>query len=174
MSVRVEIQSGDLQVRAEQAAQRATELVMGELYAAFQQSFTAQVWAWPRNLPTRKLKGDTVAKKAASYARGEGITPPNPRNLIDDDNLRGTGSWGMTGAYEATFKWSADYARLTHEGGYIWAWGRRPPLKGARAVYLPPRPWTRAVLGQERVSGIEPFPIAQRLRDVWLANLRRA
>jgi hypothetical protein len=173
MSVRVTVQSGNLAKLAEQAAQRATEIVMGELYGAFQESFDANVWAWPRNLPTRKLKGDTVAKKAASYGRGEGITPPNPRNLIDNGNLRQSGSYQMTGPYEAIFKWSADYAAFVHEGGHIWAWGRRPPYKGARSVMVPARPWTRAVLGQENVSGIVTYNVADRLRNVWLAQLRR-
>jgi hypothetical protein len=151
MSVRVEIQSGDLQLRAEQAAQRATELVMGELYAAFQQSFTKNVWSWPRQ--TQRTVG----------------TAGSPRNLIDVGNLRQSGSWQMNGPFQATFTWSANYATAVHEGAMIYPWGNR----NARRVQLPARPWTRAVLGQENVSGIQPFPIAQRLSDVWLANLRR-
>ena len=76
----------------------------------------------------------------------------------------------MNGPFQATFTWSANYATAVHEGAMIYPWGNR----NARRVQLPARPWTRAVLGQENVSGIQPFPIAQRLRDVWLANLRRA
>jgi len=174
MSIRVTVSSGNLQARARQAAQRATKIVMGELFAAFQQSFTAKAWDWPRDLPTRRLKGDTVAKKVASYGRGEGLRAGNPRNLIDTGNLRQTGTYQMSGPYQAVFRWSANYATFVHEGGYIWAWGRRPPLKGARAVYAPPRPWTRAVLGQEAVSGIKTYDVGDRLRNVWLAQLRRA
>jgi hypothetical protein len=159
MSIRVTVSSGNLQARARQAAQRATEIVMGELFAAFQQSFTANVWDWPRQ---------TV--------RSDGSTVGSPRDLIDvgSPGLRSSGSHFMTGPYQATFKWSAPYALLTHEGGHIWAWGRRPPLKNAKRVYLPPRPWTRAVLGQEAVSGIKTYDVGDRLRNVWLAQLRRA
>lgn len=173
MSIKVDVDTGNLAQLAEQAAERATEIVMDELFAAFQQSFTAEAWAWPRNLPTRKLRGATVGEKAASYRRGEGITPPNPRNLIDTANLRQTGLWGMVSKYEANFRWGAEYANFVHEGGFIWAWGRRPPLKGARSVLIPARPWTRAVLGQENVPGVVTFDVGKRLRDVWMVQLRR-
>lgn len=167
MSIKVGITGGGLADRADRAAQQATEAVMREVFAAFQQSFTAQAWNWPRDLPTRKLKGDTLRKKLESYNRGEGIRAGNPRNLIDGDNLRQTGSWQMTGPYSARFTWSAEYARLVHEGGTIRAWGNPN-----RIVRLPARPWTAAVLGRVTVPGIRPFPIDQRLRDVWLARFR--
>jgi hypothetical protein len=173
MSIRVTV-TGGLRARAEAAAQKASEIVMKELAAAFDQSFAAKAWTWPRDLPTRKLNGDTVSKKAASYRRGEGLRAGNPRNLIDVGNLRQSASYRMTGPYQATFKWSAPYATFVHEGGYIWAWGRRPPLKGARAVYAPPRPWTRAVLGQENVSGIRTYDVGDRLKNVWLVQLKKA
>jgi hypothetical protein len=172
MSIKVDVDTGNLAALAEQAAERATEIVMDELFAAFQQSFSAEAWAWPRNLPTRKLNGATVREKAASYGRGEGITPPNPRNLIDNKNLRDTGSSRMVGKYEALFTWSAEYANFVHEGGFIWAWGRRPPLKGARSVLIPARPWTRAVLGQENVPGVVTYDVGKRLRDVWMVQFR--
>jgi len=172
MSIKVKVQSTDLTVRAEQAAEHATRLVMGELYAAFQQSFTAKAWNWPRDLPTRKLNGATLAERIRSYRDGDGVSGGSPRNLIDFGNLRQTGSWQMESRYRAVFTWSANYATAVHEGAWIWAWGRRPPFKGARAVYLPPRPWTSAVLGTERVAAIRPFPLQQRLKDVWLARFK--
>ena len=173
MSINVRVNTGNLEARARKASRRASEIVMGELFAAFQQSFTAQAWEWPRDLPTRKLNGATVAERAASYARGEGIRAGNPRNLIDTGNLRQTGTYQMTGPHRATFSWSAEYATFVHEGGFMWAWGRRPPYKGARAVYIPPRPWTRAVLGQEDVSGVKVYRLGERLQNVWLAQFRR-
>lgn len=171
--VRVQVEMVDMEAKAVAAAQAATKAAMGELFAAFQQSFTAKAWNWPRNLPTRRLSGATLREKLASYRAGEGVTAGSPRNLIDFGNLRQTGHWGMTSPYQARFAWSANYATAVHEGAWIWAWGRRPPRKGARAVYLPPRPWTRAVLGQEQVAAIRPFPLQQRLRDVWLAHFRQ-
>lgn len=187
MSVKVSVTSGNLQALAEQAAQRASEIVMKELFAAFQASFDANAWDWPRSLPTRKLTGTTLAERLRSYNQGKGITPPNPRNIVDTGNLRGTGSWQMTGPYQATFTWSAQYATAVHEGASIYPWGslRRArnrglssrqtvgPIAPPRRVQLPARPWTRAVLGQENVSGIRVYNIGQRLRDVWLDKLRR-
>ena len=168
MSIKVRIDSGDLGRRAEAAAERATEIVMGELYAAFQQSFTAKAWDWPQDLPTRKLSGATLAEKARSYRDGEGVSGGSPRNLIDFGNLRQTGSWQMKGRYQATFTWSASYATAVHEGASIYPWGNRR----ARRVILPARPWTRAVLGTENVSAIKPFPFQKRLKDVWLARFK--
>jgi hypothetical protein len=151
MSVRVTVESGNLAKLAEQAAQRATEIVMGELYGAFQQSFTAQAWAWPRE--TKRTVG----------------TAGSPRNIIDTGSLRQSGSYQMSGPFQATFKWSANYATAVHEGAMIYPWGNR----NAQRVQLPPRPWTRAVLGQENVSGIVTYNVADRLKNVWLAQLRR-
>jgi hypothetical protein len=168
MSIKVKVDSGDLARRAEQAAERAIEVVMGELYAAFQQSFTANAWDWPRNLPTRKLSGATVGEKARSYRAGQGVTGGSPRNLIDFGNLRQTGSFQLKGKYQATYKWSASYATAVHEGAAIYPWGNR----SAARVILPARPWTRAVLGQEQVSAIKPFPLEKRLREVWIAKFK--
>ena len=170
MSVKVTVtQTTSLQAMAEAAARQATEFVMEELFAAFQASFDGKAWDWPRSLPTRNLNGDTLKERAASYRRGEGITPPNPRNIVDGGNLRQTDSWWMSGPYEATFKWSAEYATLIHEGGSIKPWGN----DNAQRVIIPARPWTRAVLGQENVSGIRVYNVGDRLRSVWLGKLRR-
>jgi len=152
MSIRVTVRSGNLQARAKDAAHRASEIVMGELFAAFQQSFTAKAWPWPRQ--TQRTVG----------------TVGSPRNLIDVGNLRQSGTYQMSGPYQATFKWSANYATAVHEGANIYPWGNRK----AQRVYLPPRPWTRAVLGQENVSGIRPYDVADRLKNVWLVQLKKA
>ena len=151
MSVKVSVTGPDLAVLAEQTAQRATEIVLGELSAAFDQSFTAEAWRWPRE--TKRSDGSTVR---------------SPRNLIDIGNLRGTASWEMNGPYSAIFKWSADYATAVHEG-YV------TKLRGGRqgpGQLVPARPWTRAVLGQENVSGIQVYNLGERLQNVWLATLR--
>lgn len=165
MSVTVKLNSSNFKAKSEQAAQRAVQLCMGELSAAFQQSFTAKAWHWPRNIPTRKLRGATLAERFASYQRGEGIAPGNPRNIIDTANLRQTHSWMMNGPYEAIFKWSARYATAVHEGAHIYPWGN----KKAKLVYLPPRPWCRATLGLENVDGVVVYKLNERLKNVWMA-----
>jgi len=169
MSIRVRIDSGDLVKRAEAAAERAVEIVMGELGAAFNQSFTAKAWDWPRDLPTRKLKGANLAEKIRSYQDGDGVRAGNPRNLIDTGlaGLRGSYSMEMLGKYQAKYTWSKDYATAVHEGAAIFPWGN----KNTRTI-LPARPWTRAVLGTENVAAIKPFPLEKRLKDVWLARFK--
>lgn len=144
MSVTVKLSSIKFRAKAEQAAKRATLITMGELSAAFQQSFTAIAWNWPRQ---------TV--------RSGGIVVSSPRNLIDTANLRQTHSWQITGPYQATFRWSANYATAVHEGAV---------LRGG--TRLPPRPWCRATLGQENVDGVVVYKLDDRLRNVWLGYLR--
>jgi len=151
MSVRVQVSTGNLRARADEAARRASQIVMGELFAAFQQSFTAKAWAWPRQ-----------------SERSNGSMVGSPRNLIDTANLRQSGSWQMIGPYTARFTWSANYATAVHEGAMIFPWGNRD----AARVQLPPRPWTRAVLGQENVGGIRVYPFGDRLQNVWLAKFK--
>lgn len=168
MSIKVTVEMGDMLQRAERAAEEATRAVMAELNAAFEQSFTAEAWNWPRDLPTRKLNGATVAEKLESYQKGEGIKAGNPRNIIDEGNLRRSGVWEMTDRFQATFTWSANYAAAVHLGARIYPWCNRK----ARQVLLPARPWTSAVLGTVRVPGIDPFPFGERLRNVWLVKFK--
>lgn len=169
MSTRVTVTTGDLYPRAEAAARKAAERVMGELFAAFQQSFTAKAWDWPR----QTIRGQYRYKGRGKRRRrirsgGPGFTVGSPRNLIDIGNLRQTGSWQMAGNYQAQFRWSANYATAVHEGAWIHPWGNKKSAK----VLLPARPWTRAVLGQENIAAIKPFPLQKRVKDVWLAYFR--
>ena len=147
MSFRVTV-SGGLAGDADAAAQKATEAVMRELFGAMQQSFTAKAWDWPTSTQRGKRKADS------------------PRNIIDTANLRQSGFWRMTGPYSAEFRWSANYATAVHEGY------RRFHKDGSYSTW-PARPWTHAVLGRVTVPGIRPFPLQQRLKDVWLAEFRR-
>lgn len=153
MSIRVTVNSAGLADRADAAAQRATQAVMRELFAAFDQSFTAKAWDWPQ--PTVRLK----------RKRGKPVVAESPRNIIDTANLRQSGSWEMTGPFSAKFTWSAQYATAVHEGY------RRFKADGSYSTW-PARPWTHAVLGRVTVPGITPFPISQRLKDVWLAKFK--
>lgn len=155
MSIRVSVTGGGLTDRADQAARKATEAVMREVFAAFQQSFTAKAWDWPQ--PTVRLK----------RKRGKPVVAESPRNIIDIDNLRQTGTYSMTGPYSARFTWSANYAAAVHEGY------RRFKADGSYSSW-PARPWTSAVLGRVQVPGIAPFPIEKRLKETWTAYFRSA
>ena len=168
MSIKVKVQSTDLTARAEQAAEQAMKIVMGELEAAFSQSFTAKAWDWPRET-VRGLTGGTISEKLENLRKGKGFVVGSPRNLIDIGNpgLRGMTYKEQISKYRWRFVWFAPYANLTHEGGWIRPWGN----KNAR-VDIPARPWTSAVLGTERVAAIRPFPLQQRLKDVWMARFK--
>jgi hypothetical protein len=144
MSIKV---NANLKARAEEASRKASEAVMRELDNAFDKSFTAKAWEWPG---TTQRRVGTVG---------------SPRNIIDIGTLRQSGSWEMTGAYSARFTWSANYATAVHEGY------RRFRADGGASTW-PARPWTSAVLGTVQVPGIKPFPIKQRMKDVWLAYFK--
>jgi hypothetical protein len=149
--------------RAEAAAVEATRIVFSELNGRFQDAIGAKVWDWPRNLPTRGLPGATLREKLDAYNRGQGTAPGNPRNVVDSGSLRQSNVFNQQG-FTGEFSWTAKYAGYVHEGARIFPWGDR-----SRRVYLPARPWTDAVRGDERVSGVPVHPTAERLRDVWLA-----
>ena len=168
MSIKVKVTSAGLYERAQRAAEDAMGAVFRELDAEFDAAFSKKAWQWPRDLPTRSLKGATVKEKLASYLRGEGTRAGNPRNIIDFGNLRAARSWERIGPFQARYRWSAAYATAVHEGALVHPWGN----KKRRRVRLPPRPWTRAVLGTEQVAGIRVYPMAQRFRYFWLANMR--
>lgn len=143
MSVTCRVQ-GSLRAQADAAARRATQVVMGELSAAFQQSFTAVAWSWPR--PTVRSNGAIVG---------------SPRNIIDTANLRQSHSWQLTGPFQATYLWSAEHATAAFNGAVL-----------RNGTILPARPLQRAVMGLESVSNVQTYPLEDRLRNVWLGYMR--
>lgn len=159
MSIKVKVKAAtSYRKKAEEASRRATEIVMGELSAAFQASFDAEVWSWPR----------------ATY-RSNGSVVTEPRNIIDTKGLYNSHSWTMTGPYQATFRWSKNYATGVHDGAYLVPFGKfnKADFIGPqRRIYLPPRPWTSAVMGTQPTEGITPFPLGSRLRDVWKVQIK--
>ena len=196
MSIKVTVDTSGLIARAEQAAQQAARAVLAELNNEFDASFNAKAWDWPYDLPTRKLKGATLQEKIESYTgkrkkknkegdsedssnadnqtdesksdnKGEGIKAGSPRNIIDHGTLRQSGRMEFIGPYSAKYTWAANYATAVHEGARIFPWGNKN-----RRVTLPARPWTSAVLGRVLVPGIEPYPMGDRLRDVWAVKFR--
>lgn len=144
MSIKVNV---NLSARAEEASRKAMEATTRELFAAFQQSFTAKAWDWP---------GVTERRVG---------TVGSPRNLIDIGNLRQSGYYELTGPYTAKFTWSASYATAVHEGY------RRNRANGGASTW-PARPWTSAVLGRVQAPGIRPYPLQERMKAVWLAYFR--
>jgi len=121
--------------RTTQAAEAAARIVFPELNSAFQAALGSKAWDWPR--VTIRSNGQEVG---------------SPRNIVDNGTLRASNSFTMNGL-TATFKWSVGYATAVHYGANIHPWGDKDRPK----VNLPARPWTSAVLGVVKVSGIEEF-----------------
>jgi hypothetical protein len=139
-----------LSQRAEDASITAAKVVFTELNGRFQAAIGSKVWSWPRQ---------TV--------RSNGRSVSSPRTIVDTGVLRQSNNFQMNG-YEGTFRWTTNYASFVHEGATIKPYGNQK----AKSVYLPPRPWTSAVLGTEQVSGVEPYDFAARFKDVWLKALK--
>lgn len=136
--------------RAEQASLTAAKVVFSEMNGRFQAAIGSKVWQWPR---------DTV--------RSNGRSVGSPRTIVDTGALRQSNVFGVSG-YQAVFRWTTNYASYVHEGASIVPFGDTSRAR----VYTPARPWTAAVLGTERVNGIEPYNYKQRFRDVWLKALK--
>lgn len=165
-SVNVRV-TGELRARLQRAHVDAARRVLSQLNSRMQDSLNQRAWSWPRDLPTRRLQGATVREKLASYLRGDGVTAGNPRNIVDIGSLRQSYMFEYMGL-SATYKWTANYASYVHDGANIYPWGNR-----RRRVYLPPRPWTDAVLGNIRVAGIQPYNLQDEFIAAVLLELRR-
>jgi hypothetical protein len=142
--------SPDLEQRMLQACETAASVGFAELNARFQATIGAKVWNWPRE--TLRVNNKAVG---------------SPRNIVDTGALRQSNVFSMTGPLTATFAWTTNYASYVHEGAMIFPWGN---IK-AKRVFTPPRPWTSAALGTEKVAGIEPYDINNRLRQLVIASL---
>lgn len=136
--------------RAEEASVTAAKVVFSELNGRFQTAIGSKVWGWPR--PTVRSNGRSVS---------------SPRTIVDTGALRQSNLLSITG-YQAEFRWTANYASFVHEGAMVYPYGDT----NRQRVFTPPRPWTAAVLGTERIAGIEPYDYRKRFKEVWLKALK--
>jgi hypothetical protein len=143
MKVRVKT-SRALGAAAQAANEAAAKAVFAELAGRFQDALRKQVYQWPR-LTIRS--NDQVVY--------------SPRNIIDTAALAQQQQAPRIQGMSATFRWTAPYSVAVHEGVVL-----------KNGTVLPARPWTRAVLGTERVDGIEPYDARARFREVWLKRFR--
>jgi hypothetical protein len=107
----------------------------------FDRAINEKIWPWPRDMPTKKLTGATLAEKLRNYLDGKGASGGNPRAINDMGTLSQSKlftSQGLT----AEWRWTVDYASYVQHGAMIRPWGAKN-----RRVFLPPRDWERAVLG---------------------------
>jgi hypothetical protein len=136
--------------QAEKAAAVAAKVVFSEMNGRFQEAIGSKVWQWPRE--TTRSNGRSVG---------------SPRTIVDTGALRQSNVFAVSN-YSAVFRWTVDYASFVHEGAMVYPYGDTQRQR----VYTPPRPWTAAVLGTEKVSGLEPYDYRQRFKDVWLKAIK--
>lgn len=135
------------------AAESSARIVFAELNSAFQDAIGSEVWPW--NLPNPTI-------------RSGGLIVTTPRNIVDTGILRASNTFAIEGT-TATFGWTVGWATAVHYGATIHPWGN----KNAKPVNLPPRPWTSAVLGTVKVSGIEPYPYQVKFKDYFVLALSK-
>lgn len=110
------------------------------LPALLDKAMDSSAWSWPR--PT--------ARKNGSFAG-------TSRNIVDTGELKGSLSVSVKFMKTKTnfmIKYSAPYAALIHEGGYIAPYGRTD----LSPSFIPGRPWIKAVM-EGGYGGIESIDI---------------
>jgi len=134
----------DKQVKAMKRAlsrgiQRGGARIETSLKQALDNAMQSTNWNWPRT--TLRKNGSTAGRS---------------RDIIDTGKLQKSGK--VVAKYLVTkttmeVRYTAPYARLVHEGGYITPYGK----EGRTAVYVPGRPWIRSVMVGE--NGYEKFEV---------------
>lgn len=152
LSVRTTVKVNiDIGAKTLRAAESASRIVVPELNSAFQDAIGSKVWEHPRT--TIRSNGQTVG---------------SPRNIVDTGILKASNSFQVNGTL-ATFRWTVNYAAAQHWGASIYPYGN----KKAKKVDLPPKPWTSAVLGTIKVSGIQPYDYKSVYKIAFIAAFNR-
>ena len=156
--------SGILNDAAYEAARQCWKQVDGRL----DQAIREPVWPWPRDLPTRKLSGATVGEKLRNYMAGQGVSGGNPRNIVDSGRLAQSKVFTPQGL-TAEWRWTEPYASFVKEGAMIRPWGNP-----SRRVFIPPRDWERAVLGDGAGTTIDlRYDLASKFQSFMVRELNR-
>ena len=102
-----------VQAFGEEMVQKKLDAVATQLKMALDAALEAPVWAW-----------------------NDGV-----RDIVDTGTLKSSGVV-VVRPLELQVYYTAPYAMLVHNGGYIQPYGN----PNARPIYLPPRPWIKSVL----------------------------
>lgn len=168
MSNDVIIDLGGLTAVLNDAAYAAARQCWQQLDGRFNAALTRPVWPWPRDLPTRKLSGATVREKLRSYMAGEGVSGGNPRNIVDFGRLAQSKVFTPQGL-SAEWRWTEPYASFVKDGAMIRPWGNPD-----RRVFLPPRDWERAVLGDGAGTTVDlRYDLASSFQRFMASEIRR-
>lgn len=169
MATEVTVDLGGLSRVLNDAAYQAARRCWQGLDGAFDDAIRSPIWPWPRDLPTRKLNGATVAEKLRSYMAGEGVSGGSPRTITDFGRLAQSKVFNPQGL-TAEWRWTEPYASFVKEGAMIRPWGSPK----ARRVFLPPRDWERAVLGDGAGTARSVrYDLAERFQFFLSSELRR-
>lgn len=136
---------GSVTAAATAASNAAVRAIAAELNGRFQDALGSKVWEWPNE--TKRSNGQIVG---------------SPRTIVDSGILRASNSFQVEGPV-AFFRWSVNYASAIHEGA---------TLRNGGTIY--PRPWTRAVMGDETVAGVQPYDYRRAMFDRWLNHFLNA
>jgi hypothetical protein len=139
--------NGNIEAKARAASEKAAAAIFMVLNARFQSALAAPVFEWRPGITTIRSNGQSVT---------------SPRNAVDTGLLRQSNTGPEINGLRVRYTWRAPYAVAVHEGAQL-----------ENGTILPPRPWTSAVLGSERIDGIEPIDRAS-LKDIWLKAFRQS
>lgn len=168
MANQVTVDLGGLSRAIDDAAYAAARKCWEQLDGRFSSAVTQPVWPWPRDLPTRKLKGATLTEKLRSYMAGEGVSGGNPRTIVDFGRLAQSKVFTPQGL-SAEWRWTESYASFVKEGAMIRPWGNQN-----RRVFLPPRDWERAVLGDGAGTTVDlRYDLRERFQTFLAIEIRR-
>ena len=116
--------------------QASANRIQSYLPVVLNKAVEANAWDWPR----------TTLRKNGSFAGMK-------RNIVDTGKLKGSLKVSvkfLKTKTTFTITYSAPYAVLVHEGGYILPYGNQ----ARQPVFVPARPWVRAVL-EGGYNGVE-------------------
>ena len=110
------LQPRQLRAKFDRAAKEALKATADRLSNEFINEITTVKWGWKGDSPTFRKNGEVVTE---------------PRNIVDQGDLRKSQNRQKDGRYGVKWTWEVDYSALVHDGA---------SLKGG--VRYPKRPWT--------------------------------
>ena len=140
----------------EKATEQAFRQVSYELDGRFQDAISSRAWPWPRQ-SKRGLSGSTVGERAKQWKKAN-FNTGSPRSIVDSGDLKDNHTFTVNGL-TAEYVWGSEYAAAVHDGATIFPWG--DPTN--KAIRLPARPWTTAVLKGGTSADIEVYDFASEL-----------
>lgn len=157
LDIKVELPAGAAE-QLQKASAQALKRVAAELDGRFTDAISKRNWAWPRK-SKRGVQGITLSETAKKW-RAAKFNTGSPRSIVDSGDLKASKAFSLQ-ANRADWIWSTEYAAAVHDGAYIQPWANQKAAKR----WLPPRPWTTAVLQGAPTYKGEIYDFATRYAD---------